>query len=339
MGKAFAREIRNRANRVRGPRVTSWIRLARSATCAILEDTAAGSGGEGKLTIMMKKTNPGRRKAATFAVALAALVLCGAGFLRASEAEQAVKQLRKQVKADPSNGDLHYKLAQALSKFGRFELQRAGRTGADRIFDEAIAEYTKTIELQPANIEARKSLVSELSFQGKLSEAREQLREIAKLSPDDPSAHLALARSDLHDEGGDLNEAVAELRAALEKDPSNSDAWNDLGEAQMKLGKFDDAAASYREALKASPDDDTAHYNLAEALKRAGHLDEAVAEYREALRRNAQWKDMLTTILAADLQAKNLAFAQSDAQVLEKLGFPIDPQMLDQLKSLQASSK
>lgn len=288
---------------------------------------------------MNGKAIPGRRKAASFVVTLAALLLCGAGVLRASEAEQAVKQLRKQVKADPANADLHYKLAQALSEFGRFELQRAGRTGADRVFNEAIAEYTKTIELQPANIEARKSLVSELTFQGKPAEARAQLREIARLSPEDASAHLALARSDLHEEGGDLNEAIAELHAALEKDPASSGAWNDLGEAQMKLGKFEDAAASYREALKASPEDDAGHYNLGEALKRAGHLDEAVAEYREALRRNAQWKDMLTTILAADLQARNLAFAQSDAQVLEKLGLPVDPQMIAQLKSLEESSK
>ncbi|MGE5326150.1 MAG: tetratricopeptide repeat protein [Deltaproteobacteria bacterium] len=270
---------------------------------------------------------------------MAALLLCGSGVLQASEAEQAVKQMRKQVKADPSNADLHYKLARALSAFGRFELQRAGRTGSDPVFDEAIAEYQKTIELQPANIEARKSLASELIFKGKPAEARAQLREIARLSPDDATAHLALARADLHDDGGDLNEAIAELHAALEKDPASSGVWNDLGEAQIKLGKFDDAAASYREALKLSPDDDAGHYNLAEALKRAGHLDDAVAEYREALRRNAQWKDMLTTIFAADLQAKNLAFAQSDAEILEKLGYPADPQMQTQLKSLEGSSK
>jgi protein O-GlcNAc transferase len=295
--------------------------------------------GDVTLNLRVGTALPKRHAKIVFTAVIALLSLCGAGMLRASEAEQAVKQLRKQVKADPSNADLHYKLAQALSEFGRFELQRAGRTGADPVFSEAIAEYNKTIELQPANVEARKSLASELTFKGKFAEARAQLREIAKLSPDDASAHLALARADLHDEGGDLNESIAELHAALEKDPASSGAWNDLGEAQMKLGKFEDAAASYREALKASPDDDTGHYYLAEALKRAGHLDDAVAEYREALRRNGQWKDMLTTILAADLQAKNLAFAQSDAQVLEKLGYPVDPQMLAQLKSLEEASK
>jgi Flp pilus assembly protein TadD len=107
----------------------------------------------------------------------------------------------------------------------------------------------------------------------------------------------------------------------------------------MRTGKFEDAVAAYREALKPYPDNDAARYNLGEALKRAGHLDEAADQYREAVRLNGQWKDMLTAGLAADLAAKNLAFARSDAQVLQKLGYPVDPQLLEQLKSLEASPK
>ncbi|HET7840778.1 MAG TPA: tetratricopeptide repeat protein [Terriglobia bacterium] len=255
--------------------------------------------------------------------------------LRAAEVDQAVKDLRKQVKADPSNADLHYKLGLALSNLGRFDLQRFGKIRADADFDEAIKEYKRTLELQPARVEAHRSLASELAFKGKLAEARDQLREIAKLEPDDAAAHLDLARADLHDEGGDLNEAIAELRTALEKDPGIPGAWNNLGEAQMRAGKFDDAAAAYRETLKQTPKDDTAHFSLGEALKRAGKIDEAANEYREAVRLNDQWKDALSVMLSADLAAKNLAFAQGDVQVLDKLGYAIDPQLLDQLKSLQ----
>jgi tetratricopeptide (TPR) repeat protein len=271
--------------------------------------------------------------------ALAAIVLCCAGVLRASEAEQAVKELRKQVKADPSNADLHYKLGLALADLGRFELQRSGKLKSDAIFDEAIAEYNRTIELQPSNIDARKSLASELEFKGKAGEARVQLREIARLDPDDASAHLALARADLHEVGGDLDEAIAELRTALEKDPGILGAWNDLGDAQMRAGKFDAAAAAYREALKPYPDNDSVHFSLGEALKRSGHLEDAVDQYREALRLNEQWKDMLTAGLTADLAARNLGFARGDVQVIQKLGYPIDPQLLEQLKSLEASPK
>lgn len=271
--------------------------------------------------------------------ALAAGAMFCAGSARAAEVDQAVKELRKQVKADPSNADLHFKLAQALSNLGRFDLQRFGKARADADFDQAIAEYNRTIELQPSMIEARKSLVSELTFEGKKAEARAQLREIAKLEPDDATAHLAVGRADLRDDDGDLNEAIAELRTALEKDPDITGAWTDLGEAQMRSGKFDDAAASYREALKKSPGDDTAHFSLGEALKHAGKLDDAVAEYREAVRLNGQWKDALSAVLTADVTAKNIALAQSDVQVLQQLGYPVDAQLLDQLKGMQTPAK
>jgi hypothetical protein len=74
-------------------------------------------------------------------------------------------------------------------------------------------------------------------------------------------------------------------------------------------------------------------------LKRAGKLDEAVEQYREALRLNAVWKEMLTTNLSTDLEAKDLASAQRDAQILEKLGIPVDPQLLEQLKAQDTASK
>jgi tetratricopeptide (TPR) repeat protein len=285
----------------------------------------------------MNKIKTGRTPWGLLAAAM--LVAGWAGPARANESEQAVKQLRKAVKADPSNAELHYKLAMALSEEGRFDLQRFGKRMADPVFDEAIAEYGKTIELQPSNADARKSLASELEFKGKFSEARAQLGEIVKLHSGDASAHLELARADLHQDGGDLNEAIAELRAALQIDPGNSGAWNDLGEAQGRAGKYVDAAAAYGEALKLSPNDDAAHFSLGEALRHAGRLDEALEQYREAVRLNAAWKDMLTTNLSTDLAAKDLTLARSDVEVLEKLGYPVDPQLLDQLKSQDSNPK
>jgi tetratricopeptide (TPR) repeat protein len=267
-------------------------------------------------------------------VLCATLAVCTAA--AANETEQAVKQLRKAVKADPSNAEPHYKLAQALSEQGRFELGRGGRRMADPVFEEAIAEYTKTVELQPSNTDARKSLVSELEFMGKFAEARAQLREIVKLNSGDASAHLELARADLRQDGGDLNEALAEFHAALGIKPQNAGAWSDLGEALGRAGKYQDAASAYGEAVKLSPKDDTARFNLGEALRHAGKVDEAVEQYREAIRLNPQWKDMLSTNLAGDLAAKDAGLARRDVEILQKLGYPVDPQILHQLQALDA---
>jgi tetratricopeptide (TPR) repeat protein len=292
----------------------------------------AAIGGEITLTSIRKMKAGAAYGGAVGIAVLVALAACWAGPARANETEQAVKQLRKAVKADPTNAQLRFKLAMALSEEGRIDLQRYGKRMADQVFDEAIAEYGKAIELQPSNTEARKSLVSELVFKSRFGEARSQLREIVKLNPDDASAHFALARADLHQDGGDLNEAIAELRVALQIEPGNMGAWNDLGEALGRVGKYEDAAAAFGEALKLHPDDDTAHFNLGEALRHAGKVDEAVDQFREALRLNAQWKEMLTTNLSTDLAAKDLALARSDAQILEKLGYPVDPQLLEHLK-------
>jgi tetratricopeptide (TPR) repeat protein len=254
----------------------------------------------------------------------------------ASETEQAVKQLRKAVKADPTNAELHYKLAQALSAQGRYDLGRGGRRMADPVFEEAIAEYTKTVELQPSNTDARKSLVSELEFMGKLAEARAQLREIAELNSGDASAHRELARADLRQDGGDLNEALAELHAALKIEPQNSGAWSDLGDALGRAGKYEDAASAYGEAVKLNPNDDTAHFKQGEALRHVGKVDEAVEQYREAIRLSPQWKDMLSTNLAGDVAAKNAGLARRDVEILQKLGYPVDPQLLQQFQALES---
>ena len=263
----------------------------------------------------------------------ATLAVCTAA--AASETEQAVKQLRKAVKADPTNAGLHYKLAQALSAEGRYDLGRGGRRMADPVFKEAIAEYTKTVELQPSNTAARRSLVSELEFMSKFAEARAQLREIVKLNSGDASAHLELARADLRQDGGDLNEALAEFHAALDIEPQNAGAWSDLGDALGRAGKYEDAASAYGEAVKLNPNDDTARFGQGEALRHAGKVDEAVEQYREAIRLNPQWKDMLSTTLASDVASKNAALARRDAEILQKLGYPVDPQLLQRLQALE----
>ncbi len=271
-----------------------------------------------------------------FLTALLPHALRGASPGPESDTERAVKQLRKAVKADPTNAELHYKLAKALSEEGRFDLGRGGRRMADPVFEEAIAEYTKTVELQPSNTAARESLVSELEFMGKFAEARAQLREIVKLNSGDASAHLELAHADLRQDGGDLNEALAEFHAALEIEPQNAGAWSDLGEALGRAGKYEDAASAYGEAGKLRPNDDTARFSQGEALRHAGKVDQAVEQYREAIRLNPQWKDMLSTNLAGDLAAKDADLARRDVEILRRLGYPVDPQLLQQLRALEA---
>ena len=87
-------------------------------------------------------------------------------------------------------------------------------------------------------------------------------------------------------ERGQVDEAVALFRKALEIKPRYVDAYNNLGVAFVKQARFEEAVSEYRRALEIEPHDATAHVNLGIALYQQGRLPEAVAEYRTALQIN-----------------------------------------------------
>jgi len=70
------------------------------------------------------------------------------------------------------------------------------------------------------------------------------------------------------------------------KNPANSRAHNNLGNAWMKMpGRLEDAIAQYEEALRLKPDYAEAHNNLGNAwMTEPDRLDDAIGQYQEALR-------------------------------------------------------
>jgi Flp pilus assembly protein TadD len=118
--------------------------------------------------------------------------------------------------------------------------------------------------------------------QGRFEEAAAHYRRALEIDPEDADAHnnLGAALADLKH----LDEAVDCYQSAIRLRPDFPDAHYNLGNALNELMRFDEAAASYREALRLRPDFFQAHYNLGNALHRAGRFDEAAVHFREALR-------------------------------------------------------
>ena len=80
------------------------------------------------------------------------------------------------------------------------------------------------------------------------------------------------------------------LTRAVQNDPADAIAHNNLGNAFARAGQFDQAIASYRRALNLRPQFIEAHHNLAQAhdnlggaLLAIGRVDEAVASFRGAV--------------------------------------------------------
>src|SRR5579875_2090746 len=79
------------------------------------------------------------------------------------------------------------------------------------------------------------------------------------------------------------SEAEAELRHAVQLDPTNPAAHFYLAHALMQEKEWDSAIVEYREALILAPDSAAAHSNLGGALLAKNDFKNAVAEYRTAL--------------------------------------------------------
>ena len=76
--------------------------------------------------------------------------------------------------------------------------------------------------------------------------------------------------------------AVAALGRAVAADPHNADAFNYLGYAHRKLGKYDEAFANYQKALAINPEHKGAHEYIGEAYLEMNNLPKA-EEHLKAL--------------------------------------------------------
>ena len=82
---------------------------------------------------------------------------------------------------------------------------------------------------------------------------------------------------------GQLDEAIAQYRKALEIKPDYAEAHYNLGIALAGRGQIDEAIDHYRKALEIKPDYAKAHYNLGVALADVGRPNEALEHLQTAL--------------------------------------------------------
>jgi hypothetical protein len=81
---------------------------------------------------------------------------------------------------------------------------------------------------------------------------------------------------------GRLDEAAAEFRQAILLAPKAGIHHNSLGAVLYAQGRIEEAKAEYRIAIQLGPIDPGPHYNLGNALAMQGRLEDAEAEFQRA---------------------------------------------------------
>jgi tetratricopeptide (TPR) repeat protein len=110
--------------------------------------------------------------------------------------------------------------------------------------DEALAEFTRAFENNPANAQA----------------ANNAAQVLVKLNR--------------------FEEAVPLLKDAVGIAPTRWDFRFNLARALFQSGQYEQSVAEYREASRLRPDSYPTVFNLAQALEKAGKEEEALAEFR-----------------------------------------------------------
>jgi tetratricopeptide (TPR) repeat protein len=185
--------------------------------------------------------------------------------LEAENYELAAQNFSRAAAADPKDYGAQFHLALANSMLGKDA--------------EAIAGYTKVLELKPGLYQAELNL-GILLLRGKRgAEALAHFEAAAAQKPQEPRPRLYLAEAQL--ETGAFANAEASYKAVLDLDPKSAVA--ELGIAQALLGsnRIAEAEPHFRRAAELDPKYKSALLELAERYQKSGQTDQAIALYLE----------------------------------------------------------
>ncbi len=120
-----------------------------------------------------------------------------------------------------------------------------------------------------------------LKKRGREEDAIAHFQEAIEIQPDDAEAHNNLGSAFFLE--GRVDEAVAQFQKALETQPDFAEARNNLGLALLQKGRVDEAIAQFQQTLEIQPDSAEAYNNLGTAFSRKGQLDKAIMYSQKAL--------------------------------------------------------
>lgn len=91
---------------------------------------------------------------------------------------------------------------------------------------------------------------------------------------------------------GRFEEAIAECKKAIEKDPDYGNPYNDIGSYLIEKGRYDEALPWLEKALQALRYENYCypHYNLGRVWEAKGKWQKAIENYDHALRENSEYK-------------------------------------------------
>lgn len=249
-----------------------------------------------------EKSKSAYRQAAALDAGAANQFDCGMGLIRLGAAEEARKLFTAASSAHPESARLWM-----------------GLGVAEDILEHkapAVQHLLRAVEIDPEYLPPY-SLLADLSdsVPGTQAKIRSRLAEFVVAHPESSVAHFdyALAlwkQSRLDAAVGPNAEIVAQLHAALERDPKLTKAHFILGEIYADAADLADAEKELCTALSSEPENARAHYRLSQVYRREGKSELAGEEIEKFRSLHGKPGDDATTTLVS---LRELAYGQAQS--------------------------
>lgn len=228
-----------------------------------------------------------------------AYLLAGAVQIAKGDADAAVTAYEKASELAPTNGDYQRQLGDAYG----FAAQKAGMFGMIGLAKKCRLAYEKAVALEPANLNARNSLMSYYQQApgiagGGMDKAYAQAAEIKKLDV----IRGRVAYATLYAAEKKYPEAFAEFDAVLKDSPDNYLGLYQLGRLSALSGqRIDSGMDALKKCLAltpstGSPGHDAANWRLGILWEKKGDPAAARASYQAALAINPNFQQAIDSL-------------------------------------------
>ena len=216
------------------------------------------------------------------------------------DSAKAEEQFKAAQKIDPGSEEVVLNLARLYSEQGdthraidvlsaipeddqtpRTEFALGGAYDQIKEPKKAIEAYRRSVDLDPSNVDAERSLAQALLNDNQLAEALAAYQSIASADPQDAQAYLRIAEIQRRD--GNYDDSLASLKKAksLSQEPLQlAEVGFNEALADEALGKHDEAAQILQKLVDQS-EHSTGQYSDTEKNTRAFFLDRLAVLYRE----------------------------------------------------------
>jgi tetratricopeptide (TPR) repeat protein/predicted small secreted protein len=151
----------------------------------------------------------------------------------------------------------------------------------NRVYEQAIADFTEAIRLDPDNAVAYRERGVVYALRGDTDKAIADLNQAIGLNPQYAFAYYN--RGQQYADKKNYDRAIADYNQVIRLDPNFVIAYNNRGDVYRNKGDYDRAIADFNQAIRLDPNFVIAYNNRGLAYYNKRDYDRAIADYNQAI--------------------------------------------------------